>query len=83
MKHLIELIASVINISPTVLNLQSGPGNISNWDSLAHVGVAAAVEQTYQVQLEMSEILSIKTIADIRNLLEKRGVTFVNEEHAA
>lgn len=82
MTQLNELIASVINISPSVLNLQSGPGNIPEWDSLAHVGVVAAVEQTYQVQLTMPEILSIKTIADICNLLQKRGVTFVDEGHA-
>ena len=82
MTQLNELIASVINISPAELNLQSGPGNISEWDSLAHVGVVAAVEQTYQVELTMPEILSIKTIADIRNLLQKRGVTFVDEGHA-
>lgn len=83
MIQLNELIASVINVSPATLTPQSGPENLPDWDSLAHIGVIAAVEQTYQVQLTMPEILSIKTIADLRNILEKRGVTFVDEGHSA
>lgn len=83
MTQLNELIASVINVPSSTLTPQSGPENLPDWDSLAHIGVVAAVEQTYQVQLTMPEILSIKTIADLRNILEKRGVTFVDEEHSA
>ncbi len=83
MIQLNELIASVINVPSSTLMPQSGPENLPDWDSLAHIGVVSAVEQTYQVQLTMPEILSIKTIADLRKILENRGVTFVDEGHSA
>jgi acyl carrier protein len=73
-----EIIGSVINVPFSALSPQSGPENLPEWDSLAHIGIVAAVEQTYQVQLTMPEILAIKTIADLCNLLEKRGVIFTN-----
>ena len=83
MTQLNELIGSVINVPSSTLSPQSGPENLPEWDSLAHIGIVAAVEQTYQVQLTMPEILAIKTIADFRNILEKRGVKFPDEGRPA
>ena len=79
MIQLNELIAGVINISTAELTLESGPENIVEWDSLAHIGIISAVEQTYNLQFSMPEILGIKTVADLRDTLEKRGVSFVKE----
>jgi len=76
-----ELVASVINVSAAELTPQSGPENLPAWDSLAHIGIIAAIEETYRVQLTMPEILAIRTIADLRNMLEKRGVSFVGDGH--
>jgi acyl carrier protein len=78
-----ELIGSVINVSPSKLTSKSGPETLAEWDSLAHIGIVTAIEQTYQVQLTMPEILSVKTIAELRNILENRGVTFVDEGNSA
>ena len=83
MIQLNELIGSVINVSPSKLTSKSGPENLAEWDSLAHIGIVTAIEQTYQVQLTMPEILSVKTIAELRNILENRGVTFFDEGNSA
>jgi acyl carrier protein len=80
MKKLIDLIANIINVPVGELTPQSGPANIPAWDSLAHIGIMSAVEQTYDLQLTMPEMLSIKTVADLRNAIEKRGVTLLDEE---
>ena len=79
MKQLLELIANIINVPASKLTLESGPANIPAWDSLAHIGIMAAVEQTYDLQLTMPEMLAIKTVADLRHALEKRSVTLVDE----
>jgi len=74
-----ELVASVFNVPVANLTLQSGPENLPEWDSLAHMGVITAIEQTYHMQFTTSEILSVKAIADLVNILEERGVTFMDE----
>lgn len=83
MTQLNELVASVINVPTAELTPQSGPENLPAWDSLAHIGIIAAVEQTYHLQLTMPEILAIKTIADLSNMLEKHGVPFADGRHPA
>ena len=73
-----DLIGSVLNVPVETLTQQSGPENTVEWDSLAHIGIVAAVEQTYKVQLTMPEILSIKTIADLGNILKNHSVKLSN-----
>ena len=77
MKQLINLISNVLNVATTEITLQSGPENIAAWDSLAHISIITAVEQTYDLQLTMPEMLAIKTVDDLRNLIERHGVVLV------
>jgi acyl carrier protein len=72
---LIELVATVLDVSPDQLVPQTGPKTLTKWDSLAHVTIVAAVEQTYDVQLTMPEILSVQSIKDLEAVLRRHGVT--------
>ncbi len=72
---LVELVATVLDVSPDQLTMESGPRTVSKWDSLAHVTIAAAVEQTYKVELTMPEILSVRSIANLQEVLRKHGVS--------
>ena len=72
--NLNDLIADLLDVPVTDLVPNTGPGNMPAWDSLAHVTIVAGVEATYKVQLTMSEILAIRSIADLRKTLEGHGV---------
>lgn len=74
MKQFIELISNILNVPSTELSLQSGPEDIVQWDSLAHINIITALEQTYDLQITMSEILTVKTVADLVNLVENKGI---------
>jgi acyl carrier protein len=79
MKQLINLISNVLNVPTSEITLQSGPKNAANWDSLAHISIITAVEQTYDLQLTMPEMLGIKTVDDLRNLIEKSGTVLIEK----
>ena len=72
--NLLEIVAGVLGISPDQLTMESGPKTVSEWDSLAHITIAAAVEQTYHVELTMPEILSIQSVTDLLDVLQGHGV---------
>ena len=72
-KQLIELISSVIDLPPKELDMDSGPANQTSWDSLAHVTIVAAVEETYGLKLTLREILEIKTIRDLDRIIMSEG----------
>jgi acyl carrier protein len=71
---LIDLVASVTDVPASELNEQSGPSGVQTWDSLAHVTIVAATEQMFGVKFSMPEILAIRSIEGLRQLLEQRGV---------
>jgi acyl carrier protein len=74
MKNLIELVANVLNVPASSLDSQSSPSNQRTWDSLAHITIISAVEATYGVSLTMPEILAIKNIGDLADILKRHGV---------
>jgi len=68
------LVASALDISPDTLSPDSGPANVPEWDSLAHVTVITAAEKAYGVELTVKEMLSVQSIAKLRQVVEaKRG----------
>jgi acyl carrier protein len=79
-QKLIDLVAGVLNVSNAQLSPESGPKSVEAWDSLAHVTIVSAVEQTYGVQLTMPEILAIGSVADLRRTLEGQGVAFTRPD---
>jgi acyl carrier protein len=73
-QQLINLVSGVLGSRPEDLTLESGPKSLKAWDSLAHVTIIAAIEQTYGIQLTMPEMLSIRSIANLQQALAKHGV---------
>ncbi|WJW76709.1 acyl carrier protein [Thiohalobacter sp. IOR34] len=47
--------------------------DIPKWDSLKHVQIIEALEQEFDVQLSMDEMIEIQGIQDIVNVLERHS----------
>ena len=74
MENLLDLISGILKINRLNINADSGPDNIPNWDSLAHIAIITAVEQTYDIQFSMPEMLGVKKVKDIFDLLKSHGI---------
>lgn len=72
-KKLTNLIAGVLRVSESQLSMKTGPANLDTWDSLAHVTIVAAVEETYSIALSMPEILAIKSIGDLDKIIKNKS----------
>ncbi|PYJ07563.1 MAG: hypothetical protein DMF06_15315 [Verrucomicrobia bacterium] len=47
---------------------------ISSWDSMSHMMLIARVEEEFAVELTGDEIADFRTVHDIREALNRRGV---------
>ena len=70
-QKLYEIISNVMNISIDMLNDQSGPKNIKNWDSFNGLVLVDEIENKFNVKFSLEEIIDIKTIEDIKKYLTK------------
>ena len=69
--EIIEKVSQVIQVPLSELDERSGPSNHPRWDSLAHVAIISAIEETYGINFSMNEILSVKSIKDLNELVKR------------
>jgi maltose O-acetyltransferase len=68
------LVASVLDIPEEEVEDSSSPSTTSSWDSMAHLALVAAVEETYGVRLSAHEERSMQSVGVLRNMLSTKGV---------
>ena len=45
------------------------------WDSLKHMELVVALEQSFDIQLSFDEIVAMQSVSQIKRVLRERGVT--------
>ncbi|WP_058952960.1 acyl carrier protein [Clostridium tyrobutyricum] len=53
---------------------EMGPDDIKDWDSLAHVELVTALEEKFEINLDVIDISRMYTIGDIKKILKKYEV---------
>ena len=50
------------------------PAELPGWDSFAHVNSLFAIEERFGVQFSTREFAQIRTVGDLADLLQRKGV---------
>jgi len=48
--------------------------DVDAWDSLKHMELIVALEQSFEVQLTFDEIVAMQSVSAIKRVLRERGV---------
>jgi acyl carrier protein len=56
------------------LTPETTPDNVERWDSLQHIALIRTIEITFAIQLSMDEMMEIRCVGDIENVLRRHGV---------
>lgn len=48
--------------------------DVSRWDSLQHIALVRSLEETFEIQLSMDEMMEIRSVGDIENVLRRHGI---------
>jgi acyl carrier protein len=73
--NLLSIIANVMEVQATQINDESGPETIENWDSFRGLILFEEIESKFNVKFTLNELLGIKKIKDIKNILSLRGAS--------
>jgi acyl carrier protein len=73
--NLLSIIANVMEVQATQINDESGPETIENWDSFRGLILFEEIETKFNVKFTLNELLGIKKIKDIKNILSLRGAS--------
>ena len=71
---LLEVFAEGLGLSVDVLNEESSPETVEEWDSLAAMNLVTLIEDSFDVSLSTRDIMKMRSIGLARSVLKAKGV---------
>jgi len=68
--EIIEVAASVFNLHPETLSLKTPSDKIPGWDSLGHLNLITAIEQRFNVQFGVNEMMGIDSLQRLLGVVQ-------------
>lgn len=68
--RLSSLVADLLDLDGLVLTRSTTASDVEGWDSLAHVRIVVATEQEFGVRLSTGEIMSLRTVGELVDLVQ-------------
>lgn len=73
--NLLDIVANVMEVQVSQIDDESGPETIENWDSFRGLILFEELESKFNVKFTLNELLNIKKIKDIKNILSVRSAS--------
>ena len=67
-----QIMADVLKLDPASIGRTTALGQAANWDSLRHVDLCLALEQEFDVTLEVEDLESMLSYDDILRVLQSK-----------
>jgi len=71
-----NLIAKVLKTNVELITEDSSPDTIESWDSLAHMNLVVALEESFEIELTDDQVIEILSYKLIKIVLMEQGVKF-------
>ena len=65
-----NIFSKVLKVPLDEINDDTSPNNCSSWDSFNMLQLVIEIENEFDVKLEISEIITIKSFGDVSSLIE-------------
>ena len=68
----IQTAADIFGVARGSLNLASSPATVEGWDSVQHLNLVLALEETGGIQIDPEEIDQMKMLGDIVSMVRRK-----------
>lgn len=69
----VAVFARVLGIASDAINDDLRYATIPQWDSIAHMSVVGALEEAFDVMIDMDEVIDMNSVGKAREILRKHG----------
>jgi acyl carrier protein len=70
-----DILTKVLLIDKNAVSDDMSRKSLEEWDSMAHLMLVSEIESAFEVAMSDDDIMEVQTVADIKNILKKLGVT--------
>ncbi|MHA1983957.1 MAG: phosphopantetheine-binding protein [Candidatus Hodarchaeales archaeon] len=71
---LFEILEKIFQLSSDDISDDISQETLEAWDSMTHLILVTELEETYNIQIAEEDILSMKTVTDIKKTLTKNSI---------
>lgn len=71
--RLASVFEKAFGFDPQRFSLQLAPEDVPNWDSIGHMNLVASLEQEFNLQFEVDEIMEMSSPQKILDILKAKG----------
>ncbi len=75
-KRLVSLLAEIFGLHKSEIVPELTKDMVGSWDSLKQMDLVTSLENEYEIVLEISDIIKMKSVASIIDVLAHKGVKF-------
>jgi len=75
--NFIKVFTLVFDLTPDQINIDLTQNDVIKWDSLSQMHLVVALEQAFNIDLELEEIVTMNSVKSIADVLEKKGVKVI------
>ena len=68
---IIALVATELDVPPGKINAESSIDTIPEWDSMAHLNICLAIQDSFGIKLDMDTIGNLTSVAALAKLVDK------------
>jgi acyl carrier protein len=72
---LTDILEKIFQMSSDDITDNISQDNLEAWDSMTHLILVTELEESFNIQIEEEDILTMKTVSDIKNILTKNSVS--------
>ena len=71
---IIALVATELDVPPGRINAASSIDTVQEWDSMAHLNICLAIQDSFGIKLDMDTIGELTSVAALAKLVDKAQV---------
>lgn len=60
------------DVDPQAINMNTGPDDIENWDSMGHVSLVNCLEDAFGVSFDVDDIMEMESVREIVRIIKMR-----------
>jgi len=76
MEKLKDAFVEVLNVNPSDDFDSMAYGQTQGWDSVAHMALIAAIENTFDIMLPTDDVIGMSSFLKAKEILARNGVVF-------
>jgi acyl carrier protein len=67
-----EVFGASLDIDPKMITMETSASEIPGWDSVGHLTLASGLEQTFEISLDVDELIEMENVREIVRIVSAK-----------